>query len=150
LRDLGLSETAKYYGITDKTEAQAYLNHPVLGSRLIEISKALIQLQSDDAHSIFGSPDDMKLKSSMTLFGALPGDYPVFQSVLDKFYDGDKDLKPCRSSAKPTLSTQGNGRCFFPSRVHYGLLQRRSNGYQDVGLVKSGLSVNPRCGRRHP
>jgi uncharacterized protein (DUF1810 family) len=65
--------------------------HPVLGQRLIEICTALLQLKSNDAHAIFGSPDDMKLRSSMTLFASLPDAYPVFQSVLEKFFDGKGD-----------------------------------------------------------
>ncbi len=93
LRDLGLSETAKFYGIKDKHEAEAYLAHPVLKSRLVEISAALLQLDTDDAHSILGSPDDMKLRSSMTLFAALSDTDPVFQLVLDKYYGGQTDTK---------------------------------------------------------
>ncbi len=72
-------------------EARAFIQHPILGARLLEISEALVQLNSNDASAIFGSPDDLKLKSSMTLFGALPGADTVFQSVLDKFFNGEKD-----------------------------------------------------------
>jgi uncharacterized protein (DUF1810 family) len=93
LQGLGLSETARYYAIKDAAEAQAYLQHPVLGKRLMEISEALLQLPGDDAYAIFGSPDDLKLRSSMTLFAALPGASPVFQQVLDKYYNGRKDEK---------------------------------------------------------
>ncbi len=92
LKGLGMSETARFYGINDKAEAVAYLAHPVLGKRLLEICNVLLGLGSEDAHAIFGSPDDVKLKSSMTLFAALNTN-DVFQSVLDKFYDGDKDEK---------------------------------------------------------
>lgn len=93
LRGLGFSETARYYGIQDAAEAAAYLAHPVLGSRLLEISRALLALPGSDANRIFGSPDDMKLRSSITLFGAVPGTDPVFQAVLDKFFGGAKDAK---------------------------------------------------------
>jgi uncharacterized protein (DUF1810 family) len=93
LQGLGLSETARYYAIKDAAEAQAYLQHPVLGKRLMEISEALLQLPGNDAYAIFGSPDDLKLRSSMTLFAALPGASPVFQQVLDKYYNGRKDEK---------------------------------------------------------
>ena len=93
LRGLGFSETARYYGLVDAAEAAAYLAHPVLGSRLVEISQALLALPGSDANRILGSPDDMKLHSCMTLFGAVPGTEPVFQAVLDKFYGGEKDGK---------------------------------------------------------
>ncbi len=88
---LGTSETAKFYAIKDMEEATAYLQHPVLGKRLIEISEAMLQLPGNDPYKILGSPDDMKLQSSMTLFGALPNANTVFQQVLDKYYGGKKD-----------------------------------------------------------
>lgn len=90
---LGFSETAKFYAIKDLNEAKEYLDHPILGERLIEISEALIKIENKTAHRIFGSPDDAKLKSSMTLFGALHTSNPIFQKVLDKFYGGEKDEK---------------------------------------------------------
>ncbi|MBC6609954.1 DUF1810 domain-containing protein [Hymenobacter sp. BT507] len=93
IQGLGFSETSKFYAIQDAAEAEAYLTHPVLGSRLLEISSALLKLSSSNATSIFGSPDDLKLKSSMTLFASLPKADPVFQSVLDKFFNGAKDNK---------------------------------------------------------
>lgn len=93
LQGLGLSSTAQYYGIKNLNEAQAYLAHPLLGSRLIEISKALSHLKSNDANSILGSPDDMKLRSCITLFAALPGADSVFGQLLDKFFDGVPDSK---------------------------------------------------------
>jgi uncharacterized protein (DUF1810 family) len=90
---LGLSETAKFYAIKDIEEATAYLQHSVLGKRLIEISEAMLQLAGNDPYKILGSPDDMKLQSSMTLFGALSDTNPVFQQVLDKYYGGKKDSR---------------------------------------------------------
>lgn len=90
---LGFSETARFYAIKDKTEAENYLSHDVLGKRLIEISSALMEIEGKTANQIFGSPDDMKLKSSMTLFGALDAANPVFQKVLDKYFGGAKDLR---------------------------------------------------------
>jgi uncharacterized protein (DUF1810 family) len=90
---LGFSETSKFYSLKNLHEADEYLKHPVLGPRLIEISNALLNLKSDNALAIFGTPDDQKLKSSMTLFSILPGTYPVFQAVLDKFFHGLKDAK---------------------------------------------------------
>lgn len=90
---LGFSETSKYYSLKSLHEAEAYLQHPVLGPRLIEISNALFDLKSDDALSVFGTPDDLKLKSCVTLFSILHGTNPVFQAVLDKFFHGLKDAK---------------------------------------------------------
>lgn len=89
---LGFSETSRYYAIKDIEEAKAFLQDKVLGSRLIEICTELLSLTSNDAHGIFGSPDDMKLKSSMTLFASLQI-HPVFQQVLDKFFKGSPDEK---------------------------------------------------------
>lgn len=93
IQGLGFSETSKFYAIKDVSEAEAYLKHLVLGSRLIEISQVAAQLALNNATQVFGSPDDMKLKSSMTLFAALDNSDPVFQSVLDKFFGGLKDAK---------------------------------------------------------
>ena len=88
---LGFSSTSKFYAIKDKMEARSYLAHSVLGERLIEISNALLEIEGKTANQIFGNPDDMKLKSSMTLFGALEDSNPVFQKVLDKYFGGAKD-----------------------------------------------------------
>ncbi|MDB5193493.1 MAG: hypothetical protein JWQ96_3056 [Segetibacter sp.] len=93
IQGLGFSETARFYAIKDIEEAQEFLNHSILGSRLIEISNALLQLESNDANIILGSPDDMKLKSSMTLFSSLKNTDAVFNRVLEKFYNGAKDNK---------------------------------------------------------
>jgi uncharacterized protein (DUF1810 family) len=93
IQGLGFSETSKFYAIKDRQEAQAYLQHPVLGPRLKEISQVLLNLDSSDATRILGSPDDVKLKSSMTLFAALEGADPVFEQVLDKFFRGEADAK---------------------------------------------------------
>lgn len=93
IQGLGFSETSKFYAIKDLNEATAYLNHPVLGSRLVRICEALMHLEGNDAHKIFGSPDDVKLKSSMTLFASVKNTPPVFQAVLEKFFHGAKDEK---------------------------------------------------------
>jgi len=93
IQGLGFSSMSAFYAIKDSDEARAYLQHPVLGSRLIEISNALMALKTNDAHKIFGSPDDLKLKSSMTLFSIVDHSDPVFDSVLKKFFEGTKDAK---------------------------------------------------------
>jgi uncharacterized protein (DUF1810 family) len=90
---LGFSETSRYYAIKDLQEAAGFLKHPVLGSRLINISRELLSLKTNDAQQVFGSPDDLKLQSSMTLFSSLQDADPVFQLVLEKFFKGDKDKK---------------------------------------------------------
>jgi uncharacterized protein (DUF1810 family) len=93
---LGFSETSKFYALKDQREAEAYLQDSILGSRLIEISKALLELEDNHATRVFGSPDDMKLKSSMTLFGSLPGADPVFGQVLAKYFNGMQDWETLR------------------------------------------------------
>lgn len=90
---LGSSKTSRYYAIQDREEAGRYLRHPVLGPRLVEISRELLHLATEDATAVLGSPDDLKLRSSMTLFSALPDADPVFQAVLDKYFEGIPDSK---------------------------------------------------------
>ena len=92
LKELGYSSTAKYYGLT-KDEAKAYINDEILKSRLIEISQALLELTSNNATEIFGYPDDLKLKSCMTLFSENAPEVVVFEKVLQKFFSGKKDDK---------------------------------------------------------
>ena len=90
---LGMSSTAQYYAIQDLQEAEEYLAHPILGPRLLEISGELLKLSTNDAYAVFGWPDDLKLRSSMTLFSCAVVDQPVFQQVLDKYYGGEPDEK---------------------------------------------------------
>ncbi len=91
IEGLGHSEMARYYAIKDMEEAKAYLEHPTLGSRLIEISQALLEVESNDAAAVMGWPDNLKLKSSMTLFALAKPECEVFQKVLDKFFQGEMD-----------------------------------------------------------
>jgi uncharacterized protein (DUF1810 family) len=93
LKGLGFSTNAEYYGIDDLQEATAYLQHPVLGPRLIEISSALLAHAGQRATTIMGSPDDLKLWSSMTLFSLVPGADPIFTKVLSLYYNGEKDQR---------------------------------------------------------
>ena len=93
LLGLGYTSVSIEYAIKNLEEAKYYLQHEILGKRLIEISNALLKLETNDAHAIFGSPDDLKLRSSMTLFSLVPEADLVFQLVLDKFYNGKKDEK---------------------------------------------------------
>ena len=92
---LGFSSTARFYAISSMQEARDYYAHPVLGKRLVEISEALLALDTNDAAAVMGYPDDLKLRSSMTLFLAASG-AAVFQKVLDKFYSGKPDSKTLR------------------------------------------------------
>ena len=92
IQGLGYSSMAQFYAIKDREEAVAYLNHPVLGKRLVEISEVLLNLRENDAKKVMGYPDDLKLKSSMTLFYVVSG-RAVFKQVLDKYYFGELDEK---------------------------------------------------------
>jgi uncharacterized protein (DUF1810 family) len=85
---LGSSSTAQRYAIRDFDEARAYLAHPVLGPRLVEAAQALLGVEGRSAEQILGYPDDLKLRSSMTLFARAADDPAVFETVLDRFYDG--------------------------------------------------------------
>jgi uncharacterized protein (DUF1810 family) len=93
IKGLGYTETSKFYAIKGIEEAEDYLNHPLLSNRLIEICNALLALEGTNANQIFGSPDDVKLKSSMTLFSSVPNTNKIFQLILVKFYNGTKDSK---------------------------------------------------------
>jgi uncharacterized protein (DUF1810 family) len=91
IEGLGMTEMSRHYAIRDIGEATAYLMDQDLGVKLINLCKALLALETNDAHQVFGTPDDLKLKSSMTLFDAVPATFPVFGQVLDKFYAGERD-----------------------------------------------------------
>jgi len=93
IQGLGFSEMSRRYAIKSTAEAQQYLADPVLGARLIEISRELTQLGSGNATAVFGTPDDLKLRSSMTLFSSLANTDPVFDLVLRKFFNDEKDPK---------------------------------------------------------
>jgi len=88
---LGHSETARYYAIKDMDEAKTYMENYTLSSNLVEISQALLEIDSNDATAVMGRPDDLKLKSSMTLFAVAKPECEVFQKVLDKFFHGERD-----------------------------------------------------------
>ena len=91
LKGLGMSSTSYFYGIENLDEAKAFLNDPYLGKNLMEISEALLSLNTGDARSVMGSPDDLKLRSSMTLFSLASPENPVFKKVLEKYYHGIQD-----------------------------------------------------------
>jgi len=91
LAALGRSGTAKFYGLADLDEAHAYLAHPVLGERLRACTRAVLAHRGESAHAIFGTPDDLKFRSCMTLFGLAAPDEPLFGEALAAFYGGEAD-----------------------------------------------------------
>jgi len=93
IHGLGFSSTAQFYAIKNLDEAVAFLNDPYLGGNLIEISNALLTLDTNNATQVFGFPDDLKLKSSMTLFKYASNGPCVFDKVLDKYYNGTIDIQ---------------------------------------------------------
>lgn len=90
LAGLGMSSTSQYYGICDLEEAKAYLEDEYLRDHLMTICEALLSLDTSDALAVFGRPDNMKLRSSMTLF-AQASDNDIFQKVLEKYFEGKMD-----------------------------------------------------------
>ena len=90
---LGHSATSRRYAIKSIEEARQYLNHPVLGKRLLECVKVILAIEGRSISEIFGHPDDMKLKSSMTLFTCIPNSPSVLFRVLDKYFNGNRDVK---------------------------------------------------------
>lgn len=92
---LGRSPMAERFAISGRDEARAYLDHAILGARLRECTEAVLAPSGRSAHAIFGSPDDMKFRSSMTLFSAVGGDAP-FAAALDRFFAGEPDRATLR------------------------------------------------------
>ena len=93
LKGLGQSDTARYFGIDSLEEALAYWRHPVLGQRLKECAELVLHSTGTSAHEIFGTPDEAKLRSCMTLFAEVAGDEPVFRQVLQRFFEGKPDSR---------------------------------------------------------
>ncbi len=93
MRGLGMSDMAYIYGISSRSEAEAYLVHPVLSARLHEITEALLALEESNPNAVFGGIDAMKLRSSMTLFAAVSEYGSVFHRALDKFFGGKADQR---------------------------------------------------------
>lgn len=88
---LGNSPTARFYALASREEARAYLAHPELGARLIEATRLVLAHPGKTANAIFGSPDDLKFRSSMTLFAAADPAEPIFAKALAVFYGGEAD-----------------------------------------------------------
>ena len=103
LKGLGRSEIAMRFGIAHRAEARAYLEHPLLGPRLVECVQALLTHTGASARQILGSPDDLKLRSCLTLFNEVQPQPDVYQRTLDQFYGGkpdDRTLEMLHASAQ--------------------------------------------------
>ena len=101
LRGLGYSRMSEYYGIDGLGEARAYVKEPTLRARLLQVTKTLLDLPGNDPTVVMGHPDDLKLRSCMTLFClAAPGE-PAFRQVLDKYFGGEKDPRTLELLADP-------------------------------------------------
>ncbi len=98
---LGFSAISKRYAIKSLAEAKAYLSHPVLGSRLTECVEAVLSIEGQSAYEIFGSPDDMKLRSCATLFAYISPTGSGFDQLLNKFFQGERDSKTLRLLNNP-------------------------------------------------
>jgi uncharacterized protein (DUF1810 family) len=91
IEGLGHSSTAKYYSIKSINEAKVYIDHLILGKRLFECSNLILKIQGKSVEDIFGYPDNLKLKSCMTLFNFVTPEQKVFSNVLKKYFAGEKD-----------------------------------------------------------
>lgn len=96
LAGLGHSSTARFYAIKSLAEATAYLHHPLLGPRLVECAEATLAVEGRSAFAVFGSPDDLKLRSCATLFAAVAPAGSVFERLLNKYFDGKPDDQTLR------------------------------------------------------
>ncbi|HSD06367.1 DUF1810 domain-containing protein [Flavobacterium sp.] len=109
IKGLGHSDTAKYYAIANLKEAQEFLNHPILGKHLIEITTLLLNWKQKSAEEIFGDLDALKLRSSMTLFSQIENTDPIFQEILNTFFSGETDpltLSIINSTSKNSIETK--------------------------------------------
>ncbi|WP_394776742.1 DUF1810 domain-containing protein [Flavobacterium sp.] len=109
IKGLGTSDTANFYAINDLKEATEFLEHPILGKHLIEISELFLTFKRKSADGILGDLDARKLRSSMTLFSLVENTNPVFQGVLEAFFSGESDpltLSIINSSIKSSLETE--------------------------------------------
>ncbi|QLH83781.1 DUF1810 domain-containing protein [Halosimplex pelagicum] len=93
MEGLGSSQKAQQYAISSRGEAQAYLSHPILGPRLRECTELVNEVEGRSANEIFGSPDDLKFRSSMTLFDAVANNPTPFRTALKQYYDNEPDSK---------------------------------------------------------
>ena len=99
---LGRTSTSMRYAITSAAEAEAYLRHPVLGPRLLEMATAALSIEERSAFEIFGSPDDMKLRSCATLFASVSPAGSVFEQLLDRYFGGEPDQRTLALLGRPS------------------------------------------------
>jgi uncharacterized protein (DUF1810 family) len=97
---LGTSSTSRRYSVKTAAEAEAYLRHPVLGPRLVECAEAALSVEGLTAAEVFGSPDDMKLRSCATLFASVSPEGSVFHRIVDKYFHGHQDERTLRLMGK--------------------------------------------------
>jgi uncharacterized protein (DUF1810 family) len=107
---LGISATSRQYAVKSIAEAKAYLAHPLLGRRLTECAEAVLRLERRSAAEIFGNPDDLKLRSSATLFAYVSSDGSVFHRIIDKYFHGQNDKTTLRLIASAFPSALGGPR----------------------------------------
>ncbi len=93
IHGLGMSRTSQMYAIQSADEAKEYMSDELLRNHMLEICQALLDLEENDPTDVMGYPDDLKLRSSMTLFFKVTPEYDIFQKVLDKYYNGEKDRR---------------------------------------------------------
>lgn len=101
MRGLGRSPTAEFYGVASRAEARAYMAHPLLGARLREATEAVLAHGDVSAHAIFGTPDDLKFRTSMTLFAWIDPDGP-YRGALETFFPGSEDPATVRLLDDPS------------------------------------------------
>lgn len=101
LSGLGHSPTARRYALGSLAEARAYLEHPILGPRLVECTELVNKVEGRSVHQIFGSPDDLKFRSSMTLFALAQPSASPFREALDKHFDGAPDPLTTQTLSRP-------------------------------------------------
>ena len=106
IEQFGQSATSWRYAISNLQEAKEYLQDEILGSRLEEISRAALEVESNDPLEVFEYPDNLKLRSSMTLFEAAAPDNELFGKVLDKYFNGDRDTLTLNILAKQAEGIQ--------------------------------------------
>lgn len=102
IEGLGFSATSRYFSIKGVEEARAYLAHPVLGPRLFRCAEAVVGVEGRSAREIFGSPDDLKLRSSATLFASVLPPGSVFARLIAKYFAGERDSRTLRLLGIPT------------------------------------------------
>jgi len=110
LAGLGHSAMSRRFALASREEARRYWEHPVLGPRLRECTRLVLDCGTSDAHAIFGSPDDLKFRSCMTLFARAVPEEPLFQAALDRFFGGQADRRTLALLSEPDAAPPDEGR----------------------------------------